>query len=237
MRSLRGGHVTSSPVRTLLVDEAGLIHEALRSLLARSGGFVVVGAAREAREGLRLARTTRAELVVCEAAISGESGVELCRRVRGLSEQIAVVLLSGVDDPELARAALGVGASGYLLKTSPPEEIVVALAKAARGVVVLDPRLGRTRTLPPALQTKAPVPLSPREREVLAEIVRGLDNRGIAARLCISEETVKTHVKAILRKLKAGSRAQVMAMALGTHLPPGQVPRVPELGPAGRPAV
>ncbi len=222
----RPGAERRQPVRTLLVDEAGLIHEALRSVLTRSGGFVVVAAATDVREGLRLARTTRAELVVCDTAIAGESGVELCRRLRVLSAQIAVVLLSGLDDQELARAALGAGASGYLLKTSPPKEIVVALAKAARGIVALDPRLGRTRTPPPALHAAGP--LSPREREVLGEIVRGLDNRGIAARLCISEQTVKTHVKAILRKLKADSRAQVMAMALGTHPPlGGQAPRLP----------
>lgn len=120
--------MTAAPVRTLLVDEAGLIHEALRSLLAR----------------------------------------------------------------------------------------------AARGSVVLDPRLGRRRIPPPALQAMTLETLSPREREVLAELVHGLDNRGIAARLCISEETVKSHVKAILRKLDADSRAQAMAMLLGTHLP--QVP-------------
>jgi len=95
--------VTSRPVRTLLVDEAGLIHEALRSVLARSGGFVVVGAATDVQEGLRLALTTRAELVICEAVIAGASGLELCRRLRGLNERIAVVLLSAMDDPELAR--------------------------------------------------------------------------------------------------------------------------------------
>ena len=210
--------MTATPVRTLLVDEAGLIHEALRSLLARSGRFVVVGAASDVREGLRLARTTRARLVVCEAVIAGESGVELCRRLRRLSPEIAVVLLARVDDPELVRAARGAGASGDLLKTSPPGEIVVALARAARGAVVLDPRLGRTRTPPPALQALRA--LSPREREVLAEVIHGLDNRAIAARLCIAEETVKTHVKAILRKLRAGSRAQAIAIALGTNLSP-----------------
>ncbi len=221
-------------VRTLLIDEAGLIHEALRTVLARSGRFVVVGAAGDVVEGLRLARATRAELVICEVVVAGKSGLELCRRLHAVSLQIVVVMLSGVNDPELARAALAAGASGYLLKTSPPQDIVVALARATRGSVALDPRLGRTRTSPlplcPPGTSGGPAPgtrsLSPREREVLAEIVHGLDNRGIAARLCISEETVKTHVKAILRKLKADNRAQVMAMVLGTRLP--DLPITPE---------
>jgi DNA-binding NarL/FixJ family response regulator len=133
-----------------------------------------------------------------------------------------VVIFSGRDEPLLAQAALDAGARGYLLKPSPTGWLRVQIAAAATGRLVVDDRLGLTRQPPSGFDLRDLFGLSRREREVLDEIVLGLDNQAIAGRLWIAEATVKSHVKSIRRKLGARDRAHAVAIALGTgavHLP------------------
>jgi DNA-binding NarL/FixJ family response regulator len=220
-------------VRAVLADGAPLMHLAVRSVLAGMPGHVLAGAAGTVAEAEQLVRRVRPELLICEATIAGESGIGLCRWTRQVSPGTTVVILTGRDEPLLVQSALSAGAMGFLLKDSPAESLMAALRQVRFGMRALDERLGRTRPGLAGGDSAAEFGLSPREREVLDEVVLGFDNKFIAARLCISEDTVKSHVKAIFRKLGARDRAHAVALALGSAtmtlptrtLPAGVQPR------------
>ena len=231
MQQLPGG----GPVRAVVVDEAELMHFAIRALLAAAPGVRLVAAARSVGAGEQVVRRVRPDLVICDTDIGGESGIGLCRWVRQVAPATCVAILTGRDEPLLAQSALAAGAHGYLLKDSAPEDLVSYLEEAAAGLRVLDQRLGRARRHDHRADPADEFGLSRREREVLAEMVAGLPNQQIAERLGICEDTVKSHVKAVFRKLGARDRAHAVALALGTAAVPGQLLRsVPPLVPAQR---
>jgi DNA-binding NarL/FixJ family response regulator len=159
-----------------------------------------------------------AELVhlITEVDLDGKSGIELCRWVRCVSPITQVVFLTSRNEPLLATAALAAGAVGYLLKASPPDVLQASLEQAAAGHTVVDDRLGRHRAAAHQVDAADQLGFSRREREVLGELVSGQDNRLIAATLGIAEETVKSHLKSIFRKLGAHGRAHALALAIGT---------------------
>lgn len=226
-----GQRGSASRVRSVVVDDAELIHFAVRALLSALPGYSLVASARSVGAGEALVRRARPDLLICEADIGGESGIRLCRWVRQASPATRVVILTGRDEPLLAQSALAAGAHGYLLKDSAPADLASCLEEAAAGLRVLDPRLGRARRHDHRTDPADEFGLSRREHEVLTEMLAGLDNKTIAERLHISEDTVKSHVKAIFRKLGARDRAHAVALALGTAAVPDRllrpVPRIP----------
>ena len=135
--------------------------------------------------------------------MAGESGITLCRWTRQVCPAAVTVILTSRDEPLLVQTALAAGVSGYLLKASAQESLMANLATAMTGQRVLDERLGRTPRWRSEPEIAIESGLSPREREVLDEMLAGFGNKTIARRLCISEDTVKSHVKAIFRKLGA----------------------------------
>jgi DNA-binding NarL/FixJ family response regulator len=191
------------------------MHLAIRSMLGGARDYVLAASARDLAEAEQLVLRVQPDLLVTEVDLAGESGLALCRWVRQVSLPTVPVILTGRDEPVLAQSALAAGAVGYLLKSSPPEALMASFRRIAQGARVLDERLGMTRP-GPDLADAADFGLSPREGDVLDQLLMGLDNRAIAARLCISEDTVKSHVKAIFRKLGARDRAHAMALAFGT---------------------
>lgn len=226
-----GRQLRAGLVRTVAVDEAELMHYAVRALLSAIPGYSVVASARSVGAGEELVRRVRPDLLICDTDIAGESGIGLCRRVRQASPATFVAILTSRDEPLLAQSALAAGAHGYLLKDSAPEDLGSYLEDAAAGLRVLDQRLGRARRHDLRTDPADDFGLSRREREVLGEMLAGLANKRIAERLCISEDTVKSHVKAIFRKLGARDRAHAVTLALGTATVPGQilhpVPQIP----------
>jgi DNA-binding NarL/FixJ family response regulator len=231
----RHGAVASRPaaglVRTVVVDEAELMHFAVRALLSTVPGYTLVASARSVGDAEQLIRRVRPDLLICDVDIAGESGIGLCRWVRQASPATSVAILTSRDEPLLAQSALAAGAHGYLLKDSAPEDLAAYLDEVAAGMRVLDQRLGRSRLGEHRTDPTDEFGLSRREREVLGEVLAGLDNKRIADRLCISEDTVKSHVKAIFRKLGARDRAHAVALALGTAVVVGQrlypAPQIP----------
>jgi DNA-binding NarL/FixJ family response regulator len=221
----------AGPVRAVVVDEAELMHFAVRALLSTVPGYTLVASAGSVGDAEQLIRRVRPDLLICDADIAGESGIGLCRWVRQASPATCVAILTGRDEPLLAQSALAAGAHGYLLKDSAPEDLAAYLDEVAGGMRVLDQRLGRSRQGEHRTDPTDEFGLSRREREVLGEVLAGLDNRRIADRLCISEDTVKSHVKAIFRKLGARDRAHAVALALGTAAVTGQhlypAPQIP----------
>jgi DNA-binding NarL/FixJ family response regulator len=223
-------------VRTVAVDEAELIHLAVRALFSALPRYSLVASACSISQAEQAVRRVRPTVLICEADIAGESGIGLCRWTRQASPATYVAILTSRDEPLLAHSAVAAGAHGYLLKDSAPSDLMSYIEQVAAGLRVLDPRLGRTRRTHRRPSPVEDFGLSRRERDVLGEMLGGLDNKRIAERLYISEDTVKSHVKAIFRKLGARDRAHAVAVALGIAVVPEQ-PRFPKpLIPAQRPA-
>jgi len=215
----------------VIADDSPLMHLAVRSMLSGAPGLALAAAASTVAAAEQLVQRVRPDLLICDTSIGADSGVALCRWTRQASPVTAVVMLTSRDEPLLVQSALAAGAAGYLLKDSTAEALLAALCQVAAGGTVLDDRLGRQRHRGEAPDCVAELGLSRREREVLDELRLGLDNKAIAVRLCISEDTVKSHVKAIFRKLGARDRAHAVALALGSAPPAGLAGGAPPVRP------
>jgi DNA-binding NarL/FixJ family response regulator len=211
----------SRPVRVVLVDDHELVIEGLKAMLARFAGRVrVVGQAGSAEDAVPIVTALAPDVVLCDVRLRGSSGLDLCRQLVETCRGCRVVLLSVYDDEQYLYQALRAGAAGYLLKRVGGEELVRCLEQVRLGETVVDPVLAaRAATAAARLDSGefwpgARLGLSQRESEVLGLIVAGLSNRAIAARLVIGEETVKSHIRAVYRKLGVSDRAGAVAAAL-----------------------
>jgi two-component system nitrate/nitrite response regulator NarL len=200
-------------VRVLVVDDHPVVREGLRALLAR-GGFSVVGMASEALSALELAGKTGAEMAVVDVALPGISGLELCRRLRRRFPGMKVVLISMFDEPEWKAEAARAGASAYLLKDLPAEEILAALRRVANGENLLP-------AAEPAL------PLTAREREVVRLLAQGKKTPEIAELLSRSVTTIRAHKVSAMRKLGVRSTRELLQAALRLGLLPNLNPPEP----------
>jgi DNA-binding NarL/FixJ family response regulator len=209
------------PLRILLVDDHEMVIAGLKAMLVQFPGRVrVVGESVGADRVLDLVGALSPDIVLCDVRMQGVSGLDLCRSLRERYPDTKVVLLSVYDDEQYLFQALRAGASGYLLKQISGEELVRQLELALTGVTVIDAGLaGRAVDTAARLQRDEFWPgarhgLSQRESEVLSLVVSGLSNRGIAGRLVVGEETVKSHLRSIYRKLEVNDRTGAVATAL-----------------------
>lgn len=211
----------SRPVRVVLVDDHELVIEGLKAMLARFAGRVrIVGQAGTAEDALPVVTALAPDVVLCDVRLRGSSGLDLCRQLVNEAPGSRVVLLSVYDDEQYLYQALRAGAAGYLLKRVSGEELTRSLEQVRAGEIVVDPVLAaRAATAAARLDSGefwpgARLGLSQRESEVLGLIVAGLSNKAIAQRLIIGDETVKSHTRAIYRKLGVSDRAGAVAAAL-----------------------
>lgn len=210
-------------IRVLIVDDQQLVRAGFRMILATQPGLDIVGEASTGDEAIALARTTRPDVILMDIRMPDTDGIDATRRILSDRGEIAprVVILTTFDLDEYVYDALRAGASGFLLKDVPPEQLVAGIRLVHQGEALLAPSITRrlieeftstqrpARTAPPAaLET-----LSPRENEVFHLIARGHSNQQIARRLVVSETTVKTHVTRILTKLDLRDRVQVVVLA------------------------
>jgi DNA-binding NarL/FixJ family response regulator len=209
------------PVRVVLVDDHEMVLEGLKAMLARFAGRVrVVGQAGTAAEAQSVVSALNPDVVLCDIRLRESSGLDLCRRLTEQDPARRVLLLSVYDDEQYLYQALRAGAAGYLLKRVGGEELVRSLEEVHAGQTVVDGTLAaRVASSAARLDSGefwpgARVGLTQRESEVLGLIVAGLSNRAIASRLVIGDETVKSHARAIYRKLGVGDRAGAVAAAL-----------------------
>jgi DNA-binding NarL/FixJ family response regulator len=208
-------------VRIVLVDDHEMVVAGLKAMLSPFQGRVrVVGEAIGAEQALRVVSGLSPDIVLCDVRMQGASGLDLCRALRARNPDQKIVLLSVYDDEQYLFQALRAGASGYLLKKISGDELIRQLELAHSGVTVIDTALaGRAMDTAARLHSNEFWPgarhgLTNRESEVLSLIVTGLSNRGIASRLVVSDETVKSHLRSIYRKLGVGDRAGAVATAL-----------------------
>ncbi len=180
----------------------------------------IVGEAGDADQAERLALNLKPDVVLCDVRLAGASGLDLCQRLIEQMPSARVVMLSVYDDPQYLYQALRAGAAGYLLKQVSGEALASFVERAAAGEVVIDGSLaGRVALTAARLQSGefwpgAGLGLSQRESEVLELLVAGLSNRAIAGRLILGEETIKTHLRGLYRKLDVGDRAAAVTVAL-----------------------
>jgi DNA-binding NarL/FixJ family response regulator len=221
-------------IRVLLVDDQDLVRAGFAMVVRSQPDLEVAGEAADGRAAVRLARECPADVMVMDVRMPEQDGVAATREICQAAERPRVLILTTFDLDEYAFAALRAGASGFLLKSAPPEELLYAIRCVHNGDSVVAPSTTRRligRFLPhlPVTAAGGPPPglsgLTAREREVLTEVGCGRSNTEIAALLHISEATVKTHVGHIMAKLCLRDRIQAVVYAYETGL----------LTPQGRP--
>jgi DNA-binding NarL/FixJ family response regulator len=212
-------------IRVVLVDDQHLVRAGFRALLERDEGIAVVGEADDGGPGVDVVVAQRPDVVLMDIRMPGVDGLEATRRIVGDERlrNVRVVVLTTFDADEYVFEAIRIGASGFLLKDTEPDELRRAVRVIATGEALLSPSV--TRRVLRAVASTAARPaadrleqLTDREREVLAEVGAGRSNEEIAGALYISPATARTHVSRIMTKLQARDRAQLVVLAYETGL-------------------
>ena len=225
------GHQTHPrPIKVVLVDDEQLVRSGFRLLLEDEEDITVVGEATNGIEAVELARLTRPDVILMDIRMPGMDGIEATREIASIPglQDVHVLILTTYDTDTYVFEGLQAGASGFLLKDAGPAELLHGIRVVAAGESLLAPRITRRliaevtarRTLVEAGNDRLGV-LTPREREVLALVGRGLSNSEIGAELYLSPATARTHVSHAMVKLAARDRAQLVVIAYQTGLVSG----------------
>lgn len=219
-------------IRVLLADDQSLIRAGFRVLLETADDIEVIGEATDGGQAVKLARELRADVVLMDIRMPSVDGLEATRRIAADDDLagVRVVILTTFESDEYVYQAIRAGASGFMVKDSEPAELVQAVRVVARGEALLSPSVTRKLITDLASRPSSSRPtgheldrLTDREREVMTLVAAGLSNDEIAARLCLSPLTSKTHVSRIMTKLDARDRVQLVVLAYECGLVvPGQ---------------
>lgn len=208
------------PIGVLICDDHPLFRQGLRRLIETVAEFAVVGEVERAQDVADAVVAHRPAVVVLDVELPGGSGIDAVEALRARAPDVRVLMLSGFSDPTRVRAALRAGASGYVLKNAPPQEIIESIRRVAAGRSVLAPVVAETlaatlRDEPEEERVRRRLAsLSERELEVLRLAAEGESNADIGKRLFISEGTVKNHMTHILRKLDVEDRTQAAILTV-----------------------
>jgi DNA-binding NarL/FixJ family response regulator len=211
-------------VRVLIADDQALVRAGFRKLLESEPGIEVIGEASNGLEAIEIARRFTTDVVLMDIRMPKLDGLEATRRLLAHNGATRVVILTTFDLDEYVFEAIRSGASGFLLKDSPPDQLIAAIHVVASGEALLAPAITKRlieefarrptpRSSPPELDE-----LTPRELDVLKLLARGLSNAEIAAELVLGEATIKTHVGHLLMKLNLRDRVQAVVLAYETGL-------------------
>lgn len=209
-----------SKIRLLIAEDETVVRMALAQLLAAEGDIEIIGQAPDGEVACDLARRLKPEVVLTDLGMPRMDGIAATRRIKEEAPESAVVVLTIHHDDDHLFAAIKAGASGYVLKDAPPEQMVAAIRAAARGEGYIGPslvgrvleefaRVGRLR----AAAKEVFAELTRREMEVLELVGQGLRNKDIAQRLFLSEKTVKNHISSIFSKLQVNDRTEAALLA------------------------
>ncbi len=221
----------SPPISVAIIDDEALVRAGLRLILSATGELDVVAEAEDGSEALDLVRRHRPAVVLMDIRMPRLDGLAATKALLGLTEPPKVIMLTTFDVDEHVFAALESGASGFLLKDTPPRELIQAVKVVAAGAAMLSPTI--THRLIGHFSARSPGPhdqnrqqfaqqqiatLTEREREVLVAVASGQSNAEIGRSLYLSEATVKAHVSRLLTKLAATNRVQVAILAYSAGL-------------------
>ncbi|MEI8308652.1 MAG: response regulator transcription factor [Chloroflexales bacterium] len=209
-------------IRVLIVDDHAVVRRGLQSMLDLESDIQVVGDAESGVSAVEKARNLSPGLVLLDLKMPGMGGALTCRTIKAVSPHSRVLILTGVDTEQEVMTALEHGADGYVLKDAPADELLHAIRVIAGGQAYLQPSITR-RVLRRLSANNAPLPpllppqLTPRELDVLRLMATSRSNKEIAESLTVTEETVRSHIKSILGKLRQPNRMQAVlaAMRLG----------------------
>jgi DNA-binding NarL/FixJ family response regulator len=212
-------------IRVVLVDDEAMVRVGLRMVLSAEPDLEVVGEAADGAQAVDAVLAHEPDVVLMDVRMPHVDGLEGARRVLVARPETKVVILTTFDEDEHVAAALRAGVSGFLLKVSPPEQLVAAVRTVAGGGGLLDPAVTlrviesfASAPATPREHGRLLAELTEREREVLRLVARGLSNAEIGARLYLGEATVKTHVSRVLAKLGVRDRVQAVALAYESGL-------------------
>jgi DNA-binding NarL/FixJ family response regulator len=211
-------------VRVLIADDQALVRAGFRKLLEAEAGIEVVGEASDGREALELAGRFTTDVVLMDIRMPTLDGLQATRRLLAADKRTRVIILTTFDLDEYVFEAIAAGASGFLLKDSPPDQLIAAIHVIAGGEALLAPSITRrlieefARRPTPRSKPSELSELTPRELDVLRLLARGLSNAELAAELVLGEATVKTHVGNLLTKLRLRDRVQAVVLAYESGL-------------------
>jgi DNA-binding NarL/FixJ family response regulator len=201
----------AAPITLLIVDDHPVVRDGLRGMFQSAPGFRVLGEAPNGVEAVSLAAALDPDVILMDLRMPGGGGVDAIRELARTGARAKVLVLTTYDTDSDTLPAIEAGATGYLLKDAPRDELFSGVRAAAEGRTVLSPAVASR--LVSAVRAPGNEPLSAREREVLALVARGTPNREIARELFISEATVKTHLTHLYAKLGVNDRAAAVATA------------------------
>jgi two-component system, NarL family, response regulator LiaR len=205
------------PIRVLLVDDHGVVRSGLAAFLMAFDDFELAGEAGDGREAIQKCADLQPDVVLMDLVMPGMDGVAATREIRARFSSIQVIVLTSFPEEKMVQQALQAGAISYLLKNVSADDLADAIRKAYAGKATLAPEAAQA--LIASVAHPAPeFDLTARELEVLALMVKGMNNGEIAERLVISSSTAKFHVSSILSKLHAATRTEAVAVALKHHL-------------------
>jgi DNA-binding NarL/FixJ family response regulator len=206
-------------IRVLIADDEDMVRAGFRLVLAREADIDAVGEAADGKQAVAEVERLRPDVVLMDVRMPVMDGIEATRRIAETGLASRIVVLTTFDEDAYIYGALQAGASGFLLKYAPAEDLLAAIRVVARGEAMLAPAVTRrlieqfARRAPNSAAAARIASLSPREREVLQLVARGLTNAEIADALVVAPATVKTHVARLLEKLGARDRVQATALA------------------------
>ena len=204
-------------MRILIADDHGVMRAGLRALLEDERAIEVVGEAANGEDALHLAGELLPDIVLLDIGMPGIDGIETTRRLKKISPQIQVLILTVYEEESLLREAIKAGASGYIIKRAAEEELIAAIKAVSRGDLYIHPAITRllVKDLSPTIHPKlgALETLTPREMEVMGFIIRGFTNRQIAETLYISIRTVEGHRASLFGKLGLKNRVELVEFA------------------------
>lgn len=202
----------AEPIKVLVVDDHPVVRQGLRTFLDLQGDITVVGEAADGDAAVAAVERLRPDVVLLDLRMPGADGVAALRGLRESGSTARVLVITSFTEPAAVLPAVRAGAAGYVYKDVDPPALAAAVRSVHAGHVLLHPDVARL------LAAGNPEPdgvrLTPREREVLAEVARGRSNREIARELTLSEKTVKAHMSAILTKLGVQDRTQAALYAV-----------------------
>jgi len=206
-------------IRILICDDQDLVCEGLKGILSTDAELKIVGIANDGAQALEMIPTCQPDLVLMDLKMPVMNGVQATRQIRQLYPQIEVLVLTTYDADEWVFDAIRAGARGYLLKDTPRERLLAAIKEAAQGKTPVDPNVAGKLFAHVTQQISAPDAaianlLSQREKEVLGLLGKGLSNAEIAARVYLSEGTVRNYVSSIFEKLGVEDRTQAAVLAI-----------------------